>query len=75
PGVWVFAQRMRDAIVTTHDTILEARVKQTRQANRHHRPAPFELNNLVYLSTKNLKLPKKRAWKLVPKYIGPFRIV
>ncbi|KDQ05536.1 hypothetical protein BOTBODRAFT_77735, partial [Botryobasidium botryosum FD-172 SS1] len=74
PGVRVFAQRMRDAIISAHDAILEARVKQTRQANKHRKQAPFELNDLVYLSTKNLKLPKQRARKLVPKYIGPFPI-
>jgi hypothetical protein len=74
PGVRVFAQRMKDSILTAHDAILEARVKQTRQANKHRREAPFVLGDLVYLSTKNLSLPKSRARKLVPKYIGPFRI-
>jgi hypothetical protein len=29
----------------------------------------------VYLSTLNLKLPKGRARKLTPKYIGPFPVI
>ena len=29
----------------------------------------------MYLSTQNLTLPKGRARKLVPKYIGPYKIV
>ena len=29
----------------------------------------------MYLSTKNLALPKGRAWKLVPKFIGPYKIL
>ena len=30
---------------------------------------------MVYLSTKNLALPKGRARKLLPKYIGPYKVV
>ena len=29
----------------------------------------------VYLSTKNLALPKGRAKKLLPKFIGPYKVV
>jgi len=70
PGVRVFARRMKDAIVSAHDTILEARVQQTRQANKHRRPAPFELNDLVYLSTKHIRLPKQRlqSGSLLPSF-------
>ncbi|CAG8672995.1 2126_t:CDS:2, partial [Acaulospora colombiana] len=60
PGVHAFAQRMKDAIMQAHDAILEKRVKQT--------------GDLVYLSTKNLKLPKGKSRKLVPKFIGPFSV-
>jgi hypothetical protein len=28
----------------------------------------------IYLSTQNLTLPKGRATKLVPRYIGPYRV-
>ncbi|KAF7325796.1 hypothetical protein MKEN_00430200 [Mycena kentingensis (nom. inval.)] len=75
PGVRVFAQRMKDAIMAAHDAIIEARVKQVRQANKHRRAVPFVQNDLVYLSTKNLSIPKNRARKLVPKFVGPYRIV
>jgi hypothetical protein len=44
-------------------------------ANRHRSvEKPFEKEDLVYLSTVNLNLPKSRACKLAPKYIGPFRV-
>ncbi|GJE97660.1 polyprotein [Phanerochaete sordida] len=75
PGVRVFAQRMKDAVLAAHDAIIHARVKQTVQANRKRRPAPFAEGDLVYLSTQNLKLPKQRARKLLPKYIGPYKIL
>lgn len=58
-----------------HDSILAARVKQTREANRHRRVTPFEENDLVYISTKNISFPKGLARKLIPKYIGPYKIL
>jgi len=60
--------------LTAHDAILEKRVKQTRQANKGRRPAPFAESDLVYLSTRNIKMPKGKTRKLVPKYIGPYKI-
>jgi transposase InsO family protein len=74
PGVRIFAQRMKDAIMTAHDAIIAARVYQTFQANKHRRPIEFVEGDLVYLSTTNLNLPKGRSRKLVPKYIGPYRV-
>ena len=35
----------------------------------------YQINDLVYLSTKNLTLPKHRARKLMPKFIGPYKIL
>lgn len=75
PGVRRFAQNMKDAILTAHDAILTARVKQTRMANSRRKESPFVVGDLVYLSTANLSLPKGRARKLSPKFIGPFKIL
>lgn len=49
-------------------------VKQTTYANQSRSLAPFKLGDLVYVSTKNLTIPKLRAQKLAPKYIGPVKI-
>ncbi|KZT22470.1 hypothetical protein NEOLEDRAFT_1020321, partial [Neolentinus lepideus HHB14362 ss-1] len=49
PGVRVYAQRVKQAIMTAHDSIIAARTKQTRDANRHRRPAPFQEKDLVYI--------------------------
>jgi hypothetical protein len=59
-----------------HDAIIESRVTQTHQADRHQLPGGEHTpGDLVYLSTKNLALPKGWAKKLLPKYIGPYKIV
>jgi len=75
PGVEEFALKMKEALMKAHDAIIGARIKQMDQANRHRRKADFSEGDLVYLSTKNLSLPQGRTRKLIPKYIGPFKIL
>ena len=74
PGVRQFAENMKDAIMCAHDAIIASRVQHTVQANRKRSLATFQEGDLVYLSTKNISLPKGRARKLSPKYLGPFPI-
>lgn len=75
-GVREFAQQARTNLSMAHDAIIESRVNQTYQANKRRKedPAQFQTGTLVYLSTQNLSLPKGRARKLLPKYIGPYKI-
>ena len=41
----------------------------------HRRDEPvIKVNDLVYLLTKNLALPKGRAVKLLPKFVGPYPV-
>ena len=74
PGVRQFADNMKAAIMSAHDAIIASRVQHTVQANRKRLPANFKEGDLVYLSTKNISMPKGRARKLAPKYLGPFPI-
>lgn len=75
PGVRAFAQRMKSAILSAHDAIIAARVKQTELANRKRKESPFVKGDLVYLSTENITLPKGQARKLALKFIGPYEIL
>ena len=59
-----------------HDASLEHRIEQMHYSNKCHQPGvKYQINDLVYLSTKNLTLPKHRAWKLMPKFIAPYKIL
>ncbi|KAJ3567350.1 hypothetical protein NP233_g6423 [Leucocoprinus birnbaumii] len=49
-------------------------VKEVRNANRRCVPSPFTEGDLVYISTKNMSFPKGLARKLVPKFVGPYKI-
>jgi hypothetical protein len=58
-----------------HDALIEARVFQKAHADKRQRNEPeIKEDNLVYLLTKNISMPNRRASKLVPKYIGPYRV-
>src|SRR6201988_2834898 len=58
-----------------HDAIIESCVIQTQQANKRRRPeGPIAEGDKVYLSMQNLSLPKSQTRKLMPKYIGPYRV-
>ena len=61
--------------MAAHDAILEHCVDQMFHANRKHRESEmYAVNHRIYLSMQNLTLPKGRARKLVPWYIGPYRV-
>jgi len=74
PSVRAYAQRMKLALTAAHNALLTARVKQTVQANKQRRTCPFVVGDLVYISTKNISFPKGTTRKLVPKFVGPYKI-
>ena len=75
PGVSAFVETAREYLAAAHDALIESRVVQTHHANKHRREEPeFSIGNKVYLSTKNISLPKGLAAKLTPRYIGPYTI-
>jgi hypothetical protein len=75
-GIKAFASQALQNLADTHDAIIETRVFQTHWANKCRQEEPTILHNdLVFLSTKNLNLPKSRASKLCPKFVGPYRVL
>ena len=76
PGVQSFICQARDNLLMALDAIIESRVIQTHHANKRRKASlTLDIGELVYLSTKNLTLPKGRARKLLPKYIGPMKVI
>ena len=75
PLVRNFALQKKLAIMAAHDSVIAAQVKQMRNTNTKRQSSPFKVGSLVYVSTKNITVPKGLARKLVPKYIEPYRIV
>ena len=62
--------------MAAHNVIIVNHVQQMFHANKKHRASDlYHAGDHVYLSTQNLTLPKGRVRKLVPKYIGPYKVV
>ena len=75
-GVKQFALQVKWDLMAAHDMIIANHVQQTFHANKKHRASDlYHVGDHVYLSTQNLTLPKGRVRKLVPKYIGPYKVV
>ena len=59
PGVQGFVRQARDNLAMALDAIIESHVIQTHHANKKRKDPPtLDVGELVYLSTKNLTLPK-----------------
>ena len=62
--------------MAAHDTIITNRIQQTFHANKKCCASDlYHVGDHMYLLTQNLTLPKGRVRKLVPKYIGPYKVV
>ena len=59
PGVQSFVRQARDNLSMALDAIIESHVIQTHHANKRRKASPtLDVGELVYLSMKNLTLPK-----------------
>ena len=75
-GVKQFTQQVLWNLTMVHDAIIEHHMMQTHHANHRQMAGEcYSLGDLVYVLTKNLALPKGRAKKLLPKFIGLYNVV
>ena len=75
-GIKQFAQQTLWNLIDVHNAILEHRIMQMHYSNKHRRPdVIYHENNMIYLSNKNLALPKGRARKLMPRFLGPYKVL
>ena len=75
-GVKQFTLQAKWDLMVAHDMIIANHVQQMFHANKKCCASDlYHEGDHVYLSTQNLTLPKGRVRKLVPKYIGPYKVV
>jgi transposase InsO family protein len=68
------ANRMHNAWKLAKENLEKAQDRMSKSTNRHRRPIDWEVNDLVYLATKNLK-NHQPSRKLAKQWTGPFRIL
>ena len=75
-GVKQFALQAKWDLMAAHDAIIANHIKQIFHANKkHHASNEYKVRDHMYLSTQDLTLPKGRTRKLVPKYIGAYKVI
>ncbi|KAF8289710.1 hypothetical protein DL93DRAFT_2029476, partial [Clavulina sp. PMI_390] len=75
PGVSAYVRHARETLAAAHDAIIESRVNQTYYANKLRTDDPqYRVGDKVYVSTRNLNLPRSLITKLLPRFIGPYVI-
>jgi hypothetical protein len=62
------------AVRIAQQSLRTALNKQAAYVNRKRRDVTFDVGQLVLLNAKNISWPAEVSQKLVPKYLGPFRI-
>ena len=75
-GAKQFVLQAKWDLMAPHNTIIANCIQQTFCANKKCCTSDeYNVGDHVYLSTQNLTLTKGRERKLVPKYIGPYKVV
>jgi hypothetical protein len=62
------------AVQLARQQLAEAHNQQAAQANKHRRDVHFVVGQQVLLSTTNISWPATESNKLVPKFLGPFKV-
>ena len=76
PKANTFVQNMHERISQAKLCLQQAQARQKAYADTHRRDVSFTEGDQILLSTKNIKLKKAKeaSRKLMPRWIGPFRI-
>jgi hypothetical protein len=63
------------AVSLARQELASAHNQQAKQANKHRRNVHFAVGDQVLLSARNVSWPTDVSNKLVPKFLGPFKVV
>jgi hypothetical protein len=74
PEAATFTERMQQIVKQARENIDAAQQRMRVQADEHRRECTIKLGDMVLLSTKNLKLKMVGTPKLMPKWVGPFKV-
>nr|OQO15700.1 hypothetical protein B0A51_17498 [Rachicladosporium sp. CCFEE 5018] len=73
PKAEALADNLISAQKSLRAQLARAKKSQAKFYNRHHKDIEFKVNDMVYLSAKNIKSVRP-SHKLDHKYLGPFRV-
>jgi hypothetical protein len=75
PAVARIAEEMQQALQKAKKCLEAARQRQKKYADTRRSPVTVKLGDQVLLSTRNIDLKNPGTKKLLPKWMGPFKII
>ena len=76
PAAKAFTGKLAEAVELAKEACRRAQDRQAMYANSQRRDVvPFMVGSQMLLSTKNVRLKNPGARKLLPKWIGPFKLI
>ena len=75
PSVQAFHARMSTAMHKAKEALRQAQDRQKRYADEHRREVALVVGQLVLLKTQNLKVLTSGTKKLLPRWVGPFKVL
>ena len=75
PAARAFVGAMSEMLAEAKEHLKAAQQRQKAHADKKRREVSYDIGDQLLLSTKNIKLKTPGARKLLPKWIGPFRVV
>lgn len=75
PAAKAFTSELADAVELAKASWRSAQDRQAQYANQKRRHHEFKVGDQLLLSTKNVRLKNPGARKLLPKWIGPYKVV
>ena len=74
PGVHAFSHQINNSLKLAKECIAKAQARQETYYNQHRSEAEFQVGQGVLLSTAHIKVASPGTPKLLPEYIGPFKV-
>ena len=75
PAVEAFVRNISESLHQAKVHLRKAQDRQKSYADQKRREVVYEKEDQILLQTKNLKIKSSGSKKLLPKYIGPFKIL
>ena len=75
PAVEEFVKNISEAVHQAKVNLKQAQDRQKSYADAHRREMDLSVGDMVLLRTKNLKLKATGTRKLLPRFIGPFKVL
>jgi hypothetical protein len=75
PAAKELAVKMQAAVGRARTAMLEAQQRQKANADGKRRDITFAVGDQVLVSTRNMNLKTPGTKKLMPKYVGPFKVI